>query len=445
MGLVSLLSGMESFMENKMNELTVVDNQTIEDNIYTIRSVQVMLDEDLALLYGVETKVFNQAVKRNIKRFPEKFRFQLTQKEFENLRSQTVTSSLVSQNAMPNHGGRRYFPYVFTEQGVSMLSAVLRSQTAIEVSIKIIESFVSMRKFISTNADMFLRFERVEQRLSLHDENFNKLFNAIEEKSTPQKQHIFYDGQIFDAYLFVSDIVKSAKKSIKLIDNYVDESTLVLFTKRDANIETTLYANKISKQLQLDLKKHNEQYEKIEIKKFDLSHDRFLIIDEKEVYHLGASLKELGKKVFGFTKMNNFFLSDTKDINKFMGIMKENQPSCTMAMNEFISKMVSLKQSTSINTECTELQNQLMTIYLYFRHWISQTNRNFLVLDEQEENLHLKHQYELLNLLIDFTAKGNKLLLTTHSTLIAKMINNYVAYSQLLLSMKYQNLGKNTK
>ncbi len=287
-----------------MHNLIPIESQSIQNKIYTIRDIQVMIDNDLALLYGVETKVFNQAVKRNIERFPEKFRFQLTENEFENLRSQIVTSSLVSQNAIPNHGGRRYLPYVFTEQGVSMLSAVLRSQTAIEVSIKIIDTFVNMRKFISANANMFGRFERIEQRLSLHDEKFNKIFDAIEEKGIPQKQHIFYDGQIFDAYLFVSDIIKSAKKSIKLIDNYVDESTLVLFTKRDANVGMKIYTKTISKQLQLDLQKHNAQYPTIEIATFDLSHDRFMIIDDKIVYHFGASLKDLGKKWFAVSKMD---------------------------------------------------------------------------------------------------------------------------------------------
>ena len=286
-----------------MNEL-IINNQTIQDKIYTIRGVQVMLDEDLAVLYGVETKVFNQAIKRNIERFPEKFRFQLNEDEYEILRSQIVTLRL--DKGWGTH--RKYLPYVFTEQGVSMLSAVLRSPVAIEVSIKIIDTFVSMRKFISSNASMFSRFERVEERLSLHDEKFNQIFNAIEEKGTPQQHHIFYDGQIFDAYLLVSDIIKSAKTSIKLIDNYVDESTFVLFTKRDVNVNMKIYTKSVSKQLQLDLKKHNEQYQKIEVQKFDLSHDRFLIIDEKEVYHFGASLKDLAKKWFAVSKM---------DINSF--------------------------------------------------------------------------------------------------------------------------------
>ena len=298
-----------------MNEL-IIDNQTIQDKIYTIRGVQVMLDEDLAVLYGVESKRLNEQVKRNLERFPEKFRFQLTQEEFDNLRSQFATSSLDdplkfhfgTSSSEKQHGGRRYLPYVFTEQGVSMLSAVLRSQTAIEVSIKIIDSFVNMRKFLSQNASLFTRMETIEKRqISYEIKNDSKvdaILNAIEEKGTPQKQHIFYDGQIFDAYLFVSDIIKSAKSSIKLIDNYIDESTLVLFTKRDVKVDMTIYTSKISKQLQLDLQKHNAQYPKIEIEKFELSHDRFLIIDDVEVYHFGASLKDLGKKWFAVSKLD---------------------------------------------------------------------------------------------------------------------------------------------
>ena len=301
-----------------MNEL-IIDNQTIQNKIYTIRGVQVMLDEDLAVLYNVETKVFNQAVKRNIERFPEKFRFQLSESEYENLRSQFVTSSLDNslrsqivtlESQRGKH--RKYLPYVFTEQGVSMLSAVLRSQTAIEVSIKIIDTFVNMRKFLSQNASLFTRIESIEKRqISYEIKNDTKvdaILDAIEEKGTPQKQHIFYDGQIFDAYLFVSDIIKSAKSSIKLIDNYIDESTLVLFTKRDQKVDMKIYTKTISKQLELDLEKYNAQYPKIEVEKFDLSHDRFLIIDEKEIYHFGASLKDLGKKWFAVSKM---------DINSF--------------------------------------------------------------------------------------------------------------------------------
>ena len=216
-----------------MNELTVIDNQTIQDKIYTIRNVQVMVDRDLALLYGVETRRLNEQVKRNIERFPEEFMFQMTNDELENWKSQIATSN---KEIM----GLRKLPFVFTEQGVSMLSTVLKSQTAVQTSIQIIKSFVGMRKFLQNNASLFTRIDSIEKRqISYEIKNDTKvdaILNAIEEKGTPQKQHIFYDGQIFDAYLFVSDIIKSAKSSIKLIDNYIDESTLVLFTKRDTKV-----------------------------------------------------------------------------------------------------------------------------------------------------------------------------------------------------------------
>jgi len=294
-----------------MKEL-VISNKVIQDKIYTIRDVQVMVDRDLALLYGVETRRLNEQVKRNAERFPEEFMFQMTSEELENWKSQIATSN---KEIM----GLRKLPFVFTEQGVSMLSAVLKSQTAVQTSIQIIKSFVNMRKFLQDNASLFTKIESIEKRqISYEIKNDSKvdaILSAIEEKGTPQKQHIFFDGQIFDAYLFVSDIIKSAKQSIKLIDNYVDESTLVLFTKRDANVKTKIYTKTITKQLQLDLEKYNAQYPKIEIVRFDLSHDRFLIIDEKEVYHFGASLKDLGKKWFAVSTMNI-------DILNFMGKLK---------------------------------------------------------------------------------------------------------------------------
>ena len=282
-----------------MNELINIDSSDIQDKIFTIRGVQVILDRDLAALYQVETKVLNQAVKRNIQRFPQNFRFQLTKEELENLRSQNVT---FKENLTT-----KYLPYVFTEFGVSMLSAVLKSDVAIKVSIKIIESFVNMRKVINSNTFIFQRFERIEERLSIYDENFEKIFKAIEDKTIQPRQGIFYNGQVFDAYTFVTDLIKRAKKTILLIDNYVDETTLAILSKNQ-NISTTIYTSKISKQLKLDVEKYNQQYKKIELKKFNLSHDRFLIIDNKEVYHIGASLKDLGKKWFAFSKM---------DINSF--------------------------------------------------------------------------------------------------------------------------------
>ena len=214
-------------MRDKRSELITTNDQNIQSRIFTLRGLQVMLDSDLAQLYGVETKVFNQAVKRNIERFPERFRFQLSEDEFQNLRSQFVTSS--------EHGGRRYLPYAFTEQGVSMLSAVLHSPTAIDTSIKIIDSFVNMRKFIAQNALIFQKFDQIEQKLLRHDDNFEKIFKAIESKDAAQRQGIFFDGQIFDAYIFASELIKSAKKSIILIDNYIDESVLLLLSKRAAD------------------------------------------------------------------------------------------------------------------------------------------------------------------------------------------------------------------
>ena len=281
----------------------------IENKIYTIRGIQVMLDSDLADMYDVEPKRLNEQVKRNINRFPEKFRFQLSGEEYENLRSQFATlenddPNLRSQFATSSeHGGRRYLPYAFTEQGVSMLSAVLRSDTAVQVSIKIIDAFVGMRKFISANAGIFQRLGKVELKQIETDHKFEQIFKDLEDKSIKPKQGIFYDGQVFDAYVFVADLIKTAKKSIILIDNYVDETVLQLFTKRNKNVTVCIYTKNISKTLKQDLEKHNAQYPKIEIEKFDKAHDRFLIIDETTVYHIGASLKDLGKKWFAFSKM----------------------------------------------------------------------------------------------------------------------------------------------
>ena len=283
----------------------------IKSKIYTIRNQQVMLDSDLAELYQVETKVFNQAVKRNIARFPNRFRFQLSDEENEIvLRSQFVTSSLMSQKTTPSqHGGRRYLPFVFTEQGVSMLSAVLRSDIAIEVSIKIIDTFVEMKRVISSNELLFQRFERIEQKLSVHDDNFNQVFKALENRQETQKQMIFYNGELFDAYQFIADIIRSAKQSIVLVDNYIDDNTLTLFTKNQ-NVDVLIYTHTISKQLKLDLEKYNAQYRPLEIKNFKNSHDRFLIIDSTVVYNIGASLKDLGNKMFAINKMDSFTLED---------------------------------------------------------------------------------------------------------------------------------------
>lgn len=315
--------------------LSIIPLNNIQALIHTIRGEQVMLDNNLAEIYGVETKVFNQAVKRNIERFPEAFRFQLTEEEYdslktrlegsssdeglrsqnatleesENLRSQNATSSdagaLRSQIVTSSHGGRRYLPYAFTEQGVSMLSAVLRSETAVKVSIQIIHAFVEMRRFLQANASVFARMDSMEKRQfaleSKTMENFEKVFQALE-AAEPPKQGIFYNGQVHDAHAFVSELIRTAKKSLVLIDNYIDDSVLTLLTKRKKGVTASIYTQSISKQLTLDLDKHNAQYPPIEIHTFKDAHDRFLILDERDIYHIGASLKDLGKKWFAFSK-----------------------------------------------------------------------------------------------------------------------------------------------
>ena len=277
-----------------MNDIAVINEEIVKNKIYSIRGFQVMLDRDLAELYGVETKVFNQAVKRNIDRFPENFRFQLTKLEKSELVTKCDRFTSLKHSTVN--------PYAFTEQGVAMLSAVLKSQTAIQTSIYIINAFVQMRKFISNNALVFQRLDSLEQKQFKTDEKVDAILDAIESKELKPKQGIFYDGQVYDAYVFASELIKSAKINIVLIDNYCDESVLTMFSKRDAEVKACIYTKNITKELQLDLKKHNAQYPNIEMKKFNSSHDRFLIIDDKDVYHIGASLKDLGKKWFAFSR-----------------------------------------------------------------------------------------------------------------------------------------------
>lgn len=285
-----------------------IRTDNIKSRIYTLRGMQVMLDEDLAELYTVGTKVLNQAVKRNSERFPEHFMFQLTENEFEILKSQIAISSkgsLRSQIVTLDKGRgthRKYLPFVFTEQGVAMLSGILKSEIAVQVSIQIMDAFVVMRKFISTNAQLFQRIDRTEQKQLDHDTKFDELFNLIEEKGLKPEKGIFFEGQIFDAYTFISDIVRSASKSIILIDNYIDDSVLTLLSKRKKEVKVIIFTKEISKQLVLDVAKYNSQYLPIEVREFKEAHDRFLIIDDAIVYHFGASLKDLGKKWFWFSK-----------------------------------------------------------------------------------------------------------------------------------------------
>ena len=302
-----------------MNGSELIKNEEIQNRIYTIRGVQVILDMDLAELYDVKVKRLNEQVKRNIERFPESFRFQLTDSDLEFLNSQVVLSNdgknLKSQFATSSWGGRRTKPYVFTEQGVAMLSAVLRSETAIKMSIQIINAFVAMRRFITSNAQVFQRLDALEIKQLKTDTKMDKVLNAIESKEITPKQGIFFDGQIFDAYKFVSDLIRRAKKSIIIIDNYIDDSVLLLLTKRKKNVTVKIFTKTISKQLALDVKKYNSQYPPVEIKKFKYAHDRFIIIDDKEVFHFGASLKDLGKKWFAFSKLEKDAFSLMERLN----------------------------------------------------------------------------------------------------------------------------------
>jgi phage regulator Rha-like protein len=283
----------------------------IENRIFTIRGVQAMIDSHLAEMYGVESKRLNEQVKRNIERFPETYRFQLSENEWNSLKSQFTTiqdnENLRSQIATSSaeHGGRRYLPYAFTEQGVAMLSAVLRSETAVKVSIQIIDAFVQMRKILFDNAALFQRLDKIELKQVETDQKFEQIFKALENKTPIPDKGIFFEGQIFDAYILVAELIKKADKSLILIDNYVDETVLTILSKRKHNVTATIYTKQISKQLQLDLTKHNEQYPKIDIKILAESHDRFLIIDQIELYHMGASLKDLGKKWFAFSQMDS--------------------------------------------------------------------------------------------------------------------------------------------
>ena len=273
-----------------------IEQIRIEPLIHLIRGQQVILDRDLALLYGVETRRLNEQVRRNIERFPEDFMFQLTHEEFENWKSQFATSNSIIM-------GARKRPYAFTESGIAMLSSVLRSPTAIEVNIRIMRAFVSMRHFLASNAQVFQRLSNIEYHQIEMDKRIDEVFKRLDANTQPQ-QGIFFDGQVFDAYQFVSDLVRKAKKAIALIDNYVDDTVLTLLDKRNNGVAATIYTQHISQQLQLDIDRHNAQYPMIEVKRFNRAHDRFLLIDDK-VYLIGASIKDLGKKWFAFTLMHD--------------------------------------------------------------------------------------------------------------------------------------------
>ncbi len=288
---------LDFYFEAKNEINLILKNENLTSIIYNIRGLDVVLDFDVATLYDVKSTRLREQVKRNIKRFPDDFMIQLSDDEI---------NLMVSQNAIPSKsvlGGSN--PYAFTEQGIASLSSVLTSDKAIEVNIKIMRAFVEMRKTLQENSLVLDKINNLEKNQLKYqiksDDKFEQIFSAIEANDIKPKQIIFFDGQVFDAYTFVSGLIREAKKSIMLVDNYIDDTVLTLLSKREKNVSALIFTHEITKKLKLDLVKHNKQYPKIDIKKIEKSHDRFLIIDD-ELYHIGASLKDLGKKWFGFTK-----------------------------------------------------------------------------------------------------------------------------------------------
>ena len=272
----------------------------IENLIYVIRGKQVMMDSDLAVLYRVETGNLNKAMKRNQKRFPEDFCFQLSKEEFENLKFQSGSSSLDGNG----YGGRRYMPYVYTEQGISMLASVLRSEIAINVSIRIMRTFVEMRRFIANNALLFEHISAVELRQLEYqkqtDEKLEQIFEYISEHGE-SNQKVFFEGQIYDAFSLIASLIQKAEKEIMLIDAYVDVGTLNLLSKKKEGVSVTIYTQKRTRLSRIDVENFNAQYPDLEVKYTKTFHDRFLILDKETAYHVGASLKDAGKKCFGIS------------------------------------------------------------------------------------------------------------------------------------------------
>ena len=280
-------------------DLNVVkyEEENIKDLIYNIRGKQVMLDSDVAMLYHYETKKINQAVRRNKERFPERFCFQLTEKEVNDNWSQIVTSS---NKEDIKHRGKKYLPLAFTEQGIAMLSGILRNEIAVQVSIKIMDAFVEMRRFLFNNGQIFERLTNVEYKLIEHDHKFDKVFDQLENNENI-KQKVFFQGQVYDAFSMIIDLIKKASNEIILIDNYVDIETLNILSKKNNNVDVKIYTKSNTQLNTKDINKFNLQYPKLEIKYTDKFHDRFLIIDQKFIYHIGASIKDAGKKCFGIT------------------------------------------------------------------------------------------------------------------------------------------------
>ncbi len=297
-------------MENEVKSLgveKVATNDEIRNLIYTIRGKQVMLDSDVAKLFCYKTKDLNRNVRNNLERFPEYYCFQLTEEEYKSLRCKNFT---LNKNGRGQH--RKYLPYVFTEYGITMLAGLLKSEIAVKVSINIVNAFIEMRKFISTNAQVFERLTNVEYKLLEHDKKFDEVFDSLQ-KEENFKQKVFFQGQIYDAYSLIIDIIKKAKNKITIIDNYVDDSILKMLSKKNKNVEVVIFTSNKSNISSLDIQKFNQEYPILKISRTNKFHDRFILIDNKELYHCGASIKDLGKKCFAINR-----IEDKEIINRFV-------------------------------------------------------------------------------------------------------------------------------
>lgn len=287
---------------------TIYDADKIKNLIYNIRGKQVMLDSDVAMLYHYKTKRINETVQRNKERFPENFCFQLTELETKNLNkninwSQIATASAIDEKKFRN---KRYSPYAFTEQGIAMLSGLLKNDVAVQVSINIMNAFVEMRKFIVNNGKVFERLTNVEYKLLEHDKKFDEVFNELQKNEENKfQQQIFYNGQIYDAYSLIVDIIKSAKNKIVIIDNYIDDSILKMLSKKENNVEVVILTSSNTTISKLDVTKFNKQYPTLKVATTNNFHDRFILIDGTDLYHCGASLKDLGKKCFAINKIED--------------------------------------------------------------------------------------------------------------------------------------------
>lgn len=298
-------------MKDSKNEKTntewvsgTIENKRIGSLVYIIRGKQVMVDSDLAMLYQVETKNLNKAASRNTDRFPEDFRFKLTKEEFDGLKFQSGTSN----EGQGSRGGRRYYPYVYTEQGISMLASVLHSKVAVQVSINIMRTFVEMRRFIANNALLFEKVSDIELKQLEYqkstDEKFNKVFRYIEDHAESE-QKVFFDGQIYDAFSLITSIIQKAQKEIIIIDGYVDIDTLNILAKKNVSVDVKIYTYASARLTNTDVANFNAQYPTLTVKKTQVFHDRFIILDGKTAYHIGASIKDARKKCFGISLLED--------------------------------------------------------------------------------------------------------------------------------------------